>query len=363
MTIPERKISQYRSMHGKDPSASWVAVACKITVPEAERLLSQGVLFDESKDEYNKQQETEMVTRTKPTSIGVLNKIFGGIKESKKTENDNTHDRRAGGEASESIKSESSGNNDNIKEITRKNDIPMESGNGSANYLGKPGLIDRLVTKFIGGIKSFVFLSASVGDLALTVFFYISIGFDIPSKISMGIWALTQTLGKIYLWHERLDKGAIFAAALSVVATVSIVLAVADTQSIQAVANNQTEKSAIATSLENQIKAKGEENKTLQERLANTPPDYVGASKTITNTIKANDEALQSLREELNKAQERGKVIEKPKFELSTWKIFSQFTSFKWNDPSHVFAFVLILGIAVFFEILIRATTPRKPRW
>lgn len=327
---PEQLIDRYTKLNGKQPPIQWLAGNAKISTAEAERLLSQGELFNE--------QAKEQIITQKATEKPII-------------------------EAPKEVKSDIPAKKSRLGWNRKKGDVSGRQGRDDGRIEGPTpelGIIDRLVVKFIGGIKSFVFLSASLGDLALTVFFYISIGFDMPSKIAMGIWALTQTLGKIYLWHMRLDKGAIFAAALSVVATVSIVLAVADTQSVQAVANNNVVKSAIVISLEDQIKAKGEENKVLQERLANTPPDYVGASRTITNTIKSNDEALQGLREELNKVQEQAKVIERPKFELSTWIIFSQFTNFKWSDPSHIFAFVLILGIAVFFEVLIRATTPRK---
>lgn len=360
MNTPQQKIIQYRTMHGKNPSAAWLAVACKITPHEAEGLLGQQELFNESQNEQVTRSEIPRFPGTEAIKVPNDAKPVDdpGIKPVAPRSDELRNGIGSGGDAGGA-----NGKSGGIQPVlVRENEgtiLPATSDGGQPE-LAKAGLIDCIVTKFIGGIKSFVFLSASVGDLALTVFFYISIGFDMPSRIAMGVWAFTQTLGKIYLWHERLDKGAMFAAALSVVATVSIVLAVADAQSIQAVANNNTEKSAIVKSIEDQIKAKGDENKTLQERLANTPTDYVGASKSITNTIKANDEALQALRDELTKAQDKAKIIEKPKFELSTWIIFSQFTNFKWNDPSHVFAFVLILAIAIFFEVLIRATTPRK---
>jgi len=361
MTSPELKISQYRTMHGKNPSAAWLAVACKITPHEAERLLSQGELFHEQKDEQATRSEIPNFPGTKPASVGVFSRTRETISEPEKHQvNGMGSDAgRVGGEAPDIREDEGK-----VLPTAPDSGRPEVAGIRQYDIPDKPdenhGLIDRLVTKFIGAIKSFVFLSASFGDLSLTVFFYWSLGYDLPSKLVWGLWAVTQTLGKLYLWHVGYKKSAVWAAVLSVIATVSIFLAVIDTQSVRSIATNSHQESAVILSLESQITAKGVENKTLTERLANTPPDYVGASRTITNTIKANDEALRGLREELNKELQAEKTIVEPQFELSAWVVFGQLTNFKWGDPSHIFALVLILGIAIFFEVLIYATTPRK---
>lgn len=318
MIEPNARITQYYKIHNKLPSANWLAVICKISMDDA-----KGILNEQNK----KQDSSEKIDLPppfpgqaklqKPTSINIT---------------ESSHDK----------------------------------GNGSQDcgpavaIIEQNGLIDSIVIRFIGAIKSFVFLSASLGDLALTAFFYWSLGYDVPSKIIWGLWAITQTLGKLYLWHIGYQKSATWAAVLSVIATVSIFLAVIDVQSVNVAANNSTEKSAIITSLENQIAAKTAENKTLNERLSNTPPDYIGAARALTAAITSNDLALKGIISELNIALKRNKEIQPKQFELSAWQIFSQLTNFKWHDQSHIFAFVLILGIACFFEMLIYATTPRK---
>jgi len=217
------------------------------------------------------------------------------------------------------------------------------------------GFFDKVVVRFISGIKSFVFLSASFGDLALTAFFYWSLGYDLPSKLIWGLWALTQTFGKLYLWHMGYKKGAVLAAVLSVIATVSIFLAVVDTQAIVAVANNTKVKSQTEITIDSKI----ELDHTLQERLKNTPTDYLRGANDINAAIRENNQELAQLRKQLN-IESKEQETKKNQFELSAWIVFSQLTNFKWGDPSHIFALVLILCIAIFFEVLIYATTPRK---
>jgi hypothetical protein len=315
---PNDRINQYYKIHNKLPSPNWLAVICKISIDDAKELLNE-------QDEKQDTNEKINLPPPFPGQAKLQQPVSIAITEP-------SHD----------------------------------GGNGIQNcepavaVIKQDGLIDSIVIRLIGAIKSFVFLSASLGDLAITTFFYWSLGYDVASKIIWGLWAVTQTLGKLYLWHMGYKKSATWAAVLSVIATVSIFLAVIDVQSVSVAANNNTGKSAVITSLENQLAAKTAENHTLNERLKNTPPDYIGAARALTAAITSNDLALKDIISELNIALKRNKEIQPKQLELSAWQIFSQFTNFKWSDKSHIFAFILILGIACFFEMLIYATTPRK---
>lgn len=211
---------------------------------------------------------------------------------------------------------------------------------------------EKSVIRFTHGLQYFAFLFASVADMFLAVFFYWSLGFDIFSRIALGIWGIVQTGGKLFAWANKRTIIALWACFLSVIATVSIFLAVIDTQS----ASSAVTKTDSVIMIENQIKAKMEENKTLNERLASTPSDYLKAQRDISSKMAENDSVLDKLRGELASANK----LVKPDFSLDSWKIFSQLTAFKWGDPSHIFALVIILSLAVFFEMLIFVTIPKE---
>ena len=211
---------------------------------------------------------------------------------------------------------------------------------------------DKAVIRFTHQLQYFAFLFASIADMALAVFFYWSLGFDLASRVVLGIWGIVQTGGKLFAWANKKTIIALWAAFLSVVATVSIFLAVIDTQSASAAVS----KTDTVLMIESQIADKSSENKTLDKRLAETPSDYLKAQRDISAMIAENDKTISALRTELVTAQ---KVVKRD-FELDAWKIFSQLTSFKWNDPSHIFALVIILTLAVFFEMLIYVTIPKE---
>jgi hypothetical protein len=337
-------IDRYTKLHGVPPPIQYLVNSAKISTGEAERLLSQKELFNEPIQKPTQIQEIATFPGEPsgvPDDRKQIPRILG-----KRVRKSNT------------IHMEPTVSRVELSERS----IPSQHTISTKGDELKHGLIDRALLKFNSSIKGLVFLFASVADMALAAFFYWSLGFDPVSKVVLAVWGLVQTSGKVWAWSERRNGTAVWAAILSVVATVSIFLAVVDTQNTATIAHNTTQKSAIVASLENQIDAKNTENGTLAVRLANTPPDYVGASKTITNTIKANDEALSALRSELSKALNDENTVKPKEFELSAWKIFSQLTNFAWNDTSHIFALILILGIAVFFELLIYATTPRSIR-
>lgn len=210
----------------------------------------------------------------------------------------------------------------------------------------------KAVIKFTHGLQYFAFLFASLADMALACFFYWSLGYDLASKSVLAVWGVVQTGGKLFAWTNKRTIIALWACALSVVATVSVFLAVIDTQS----ASTAVTKTDNVVMVESQLAAKMEEQRTLNERLKNTPSDFLKAQRDISAKMAENDNVLDKLRAELKDAQK----IVKPDFELDAWKIFSQLTSFKWSDPSHIFALVLILALAVFFEMLIYVTIPKE---
>ena len=219
-----------------------------------------------------------------------------------------------------------------------------------------PNWFDRLILYFVTALKNIAFLFSALADLSLACFFYYSLGYDTASRIVLSVFGFVQTGGKLWAWSTSAIFSrkilAAWCAALSILATVSVFLAVIETQS-QGV---NTGKSYTIVSIENDIGGKQAENKILAERLKNTPIDYISASKQIAADIRANNEIISNLTAKLEQEN-----ISKPlDLRLDAWKIFSQFTNFKWQDMSHIYALCIVLMIAGLLEILIYATTPRR---
>lgn len=229
-------------------------------------------------------------------------------------------------------------------------------------------MVEKLVSRFISHISGFAFLVAAVADLGLNGLFYFSLGFDTLTKIVLILWAFVIVGAKVYGWASNVRFMAVSCAILSVVASVSIFLAVLDTQQANTAEATQTAVSVAKSngSLDRQIAEAEKDIADKKSRRDATPQDQTTVYMRLDKAVTDANALLTSLRAEksdnMNKKPDDA-VKTKPgdpvHLNLDAWSIFRQLVGVDWKDAARVFALFFILGLATVLEIIIAYTTPR----
>ncbi len=229
-------------------------------------------------------------------------------------------------------------------------------------------MVDKFINRFINHISGFAFLIAAIADLGLNGLFYFSLGFDMLTKIVLILWAFVIVGAKIYGWANKIHFMAISCAVLSVVASVSIFLAVLDTQQANTQEAAKTSLSAVIanTSLDRQIaKAENDLSDKTTRRDA-TPQDQTTIYLRLDKSVSDANSLLSSLRAE--KVREHSIAESKPTetihsdpvhINLDAWSIFKQLVGVDWSNAARVFALFFIIALATVLEIIVAYTTPR----
>jgi hypothetical protein len=222
---------------------------------------------------------------------------------------------------------------------------------------GYVGLFEKLVLKFSHSLSYFSFLIASLADLFLSVFFYYSLGYDGISKISLSLWGVVTIGSKLYAWSYRKYILGLWCAILSVFASVSIFLAVIQTQSEQV--NQSNSVVTVSSQIDGRISSLEADRKALVTRRDSLPSDYTSAVQKLNIDIAKVDEQINKLMDsKLSPASIAQN--EQVEIKLSAWKIFEQFTTIKWDKPAHVVAFLFIILLAGLLDFVIFVVTPRQ---
>jgi len=242
-----------------------------------------------------------------------------------------------------------------VKKVRKTNAVPPKAKHTA---IPQTGIFERLVLKFAHVLQYFAFLITSLADLFLAMFFYWSLGYDNASKVILATWGIVQTGSKIWAWSYNRKVIAVWCACLSVIASVSIFLAVIELQASNTVLNNST--ATVTNQIDVRIATLEADRAAQVKRRDSLPVDYSTAIKAANLDISKIDEQLNKL---IDKKESSSGSIEKVntvEISLSAWSIFKQLTDIKWNDAARMFALVFILALSILLEMVIYATVPRN---
>lgn len=230
-------------------------------------------------------------------------------------------------------------------------------------------MVEKFITRFMSAISGFAFLFCSLADLGMNILFYFFLGYDFATKLVLPFFGAVIVGAVIYGWATNKKTLAIFGAALSAFAFVSIMLADIEIQDQIATKRNEIAqvKAAEKSPIDQQIEEAIDNVQKAKTRRDATPPDQVTNWLRYDNALKEANKALSELRDQKTR-EDRERAL-KPaqnessqefKLELTAWSIFKQFATFKWSDLGHITALVFISALSIFIQIIIAYTVPRK---
>lgn len=214
-----------------------------------------------------------------------------------------------------------------------------------------------LVLMFVDQLQSLALVVGSVADLGLNILFYISIGYDLPSKICLAGWGVVTVGAKLWGWSTNRRVLAVWCAVISCFASVAIFMAVLEAQDTASKMVNQT--TSIEQRIDGQIEAKENDLKAMRTRRDSLPEDWTTTYNQLTKSLQDGEKELARLMAE--KEKPRHQDNQSIEFKMSAWSIFEQMVGlFEKPEPKKVLAFGLALLVAILMELVIAYTTPRK---